>query len=90
MEQPDGAIGLLDCEVMVRMLGSLESRKTLAALTCQSELEGVNEGLNGSSTATSGQEEGLCGHQAYQTACFQPSWLFSLLILPLSECLTLP
>lgn len=43
--------------------GALERGMTRAVGTCHSRAGGVNVEFNESSTATSGQEAALCGHQ---------------------------
>lgn len=63
--------------------GALERGMTLAVGTCHSRAGGVNVGLNESSTATSGQDAALYGHQtARQYTILPPFQSFSL---PLSS-----
>lgn len=44
----------------------------LAAGTCHSRAVGVDDEFNESSTATSGQDAALCGHQTARQYSFQP------------------
>lgn len=64
--------------------GALERGVTLAVGTCHSRAGGVNVELNESSTATSGQDAALCGHQtARQYTILPPFQSFSVpLLLP--------
>lgn len=62
--------------------GALERGMTRAVGTCHSRAGGVNVEFNESSTATSGQEAALCGHQtARQYTILPPFHSFSLPIL---------
>lgn len=59
--------------------GALERGMTPAVGTCHSRAGGVNVELNESSTATSGQDAALCGHQtARQYTILPPFQAFSL------------
>lgn len=59
--------------------GALERGMPLAAGPCHSRAGGVNVELNESSTATSGQEAALCGHQTdRQYNILPPFQAFSL------------
>lgn len=61
---------------------ALENRMTLAVGTCHSRAGGVNVEFNESSTATSGQDVALCGHQtARQYTILPPFQAFSLPLL---------
>lgn len=70
--QPDGRESGMMC-------GALEGGMTLAVETCHSRAVGVNMELNESSTATSGQDAALCGHQTASTN--------SILLFSPSRCL---
>lgn len=64
------------------VLLALENRMTLAVGTCHSRAGGVNVEFNESSTATSGQDVALCGHQtARQYTILPPFQSFSLPLL---------
>lgn len=63
--------------------GALERGMTLAVGTCHSRAGGVNVEPNESSTATSGQDAALCGHQtARQYSILPPfqSFFFESLV----------